>query len=95
MDWYSRYVLSWEVSVPIDREFCVSTLESALQRYGSPEIFNTDQGSQFTTTEFTDTQKDAWVQISMDKRELARYFAISSRPSNEVKNLQKRMILNY
>jgi len=66
MDWYSRYVLSWEVSVTMDSEFCVSALDSALRQYGSPDIFNTDQGSQFTSTEFTDTLKEAEVQISMD-----------------------------
>jgi putative transposase len=66
MDWYSRYVLSWEVSVTMESEFCVSALESALRLYGKPEIFNTDQGSQFTSVEFTDTLKSADVQISMD-----------------------------
>ncbi len=68
IDWYSRYVLSWEVSVTMESEFCISALGSALRQYGSPEIFNTDQGSQFTSTEFTDTLKDAEVQISMDGR---------------------------
>ncbi len=66
MDWYSRYVLSWEVSVTMDSEFCVSALDSALLRYGGAEIFNTDQGSQFTSTTFTDTLKNADIQISMD-----------------------------
>ena len=50
----------------MDSEFCVSALDSALRQYGSPDIFNTDQGSQFTSTEFTDTLKEAEVQISMD-----------------------------
>ena len=53
MDWYSRYVLSWEVSVTMESEFCVSALESALRRHDQPDIFNTDQGSQFTSNEFT------------------------------------------
>jgi len=66
MDWYSRYVLSWEVSVTMDSDFCVATLESALRQYGSPEIFNTDQGAQFTSNEFTGILKEAEVQISMD-----------------------------
>jgi putative transposase len=66
MDWYSRYVLSWEVSVTMDSEFCVSALDSALRWYGGTEIFNTDQGSQFTSTAFTDTLKNADIQISMD-----------------------------
>jgi putative transposase len=66
MDWYSRYVLSWEVSVSMESDFCVSALESALRRHGRPDIFNTDQGSQFTSKDFTGTLKDAEVLISMD-----------------------------
>ena len=66
MDWYSRHVLSWEVSVTMEEEFCVSALESALRRHGRPEIFNTDQGSQFTGDAFTGVLKDAGVAISMD-----------------------------
>ena len=65
MDWFSRYVLSWEVSTTLDVEFCVSALKEALS-FGRPEIFNTDQGSQFTSREFTDVLADAGVQISMD-----------------------------
>jgi len=66
MDWYSRYVLSWEVSVTMEEAFCVSALESALRRHGRPEIFNTDQGSQFTGEAFTGVLKAAEVDISMD-----------------------------
>lgn len=66
MDWYSRYVLSWEVSVTMDEGFCVSALESALRGHGHPEIFNTDQGSQFTGEAFTDVLRAAQVKISMD-----------------------------
>ncbi len=66
MDWYSRYVLSWEVSVTMEEAFCVSALESALRRHGRPEIFNTDQGSQFTGEAFTGVLKAAEVKISMD-----------------------------
>jgi putative transposase len=65
MDWFSRYVLSWEVSVTLESEFCVSALKQALS-FGRPEIFNTDQGSQFTSDEFTKILQDASVQISMD-----------------------------
>ncbi|MEK0340409.1 MAG: IS3 family transposase, partial [Nitrosopumilus sp.] len=65
MDWFSRYVLSWEVSVTLDPEFCVSALKEALS-LGKPEIFNTDQGSQFTSTDFTRVLLDSDVQISMD-----------------------------
>jgi len=68
IDWYSRYVLSWEISVNMESEFCISALESALRQYGHPEIFNTDQGSQFTSIAFSDTLKDANVHISMDGR---------------------------
>ena len=66
MDWYSRYVLSWEVSVTMDSDFCVSALESALRQHGQPDIFNTDQGAQYTSNDFTDKLRDAEVLISMD-----------------------------
>jgi putative transposase len=66
MDWYSRKVLSWRLSNSLDSDFCVAALEEALEKYGTPEIFNTDQGSQFTSYEFTQTLKDAGVRISMD-----------------------------
>jgi putative transposase len=66
MDWRSRFVLSWEVSVTMDSSFCVSALESAFRRYGRPEIFNTDQGSQYTSSEFTSAVLDHDVLISMD-----------------------------
>jgi len=68
MDWHSRYVLSWELSVDMEASFCVSALERALRRYGRPEIFNSDQGAQFTSKAFTNTLMDADVQISMDGR---------------------------
>lgn len=66
MDWYSRYVLAWEVSVTMEDAFCVSALESALRRHGRPEIFNTDQGAQFTGETFTGVLEGAGVDISMD-----------------------------
>lgn len=65
MDWYSRYVLSWELSNSLESGFCVSALEKALAR-GSPGIFNTDQGAQFTSEAFTQRLLSAGVQISMD-----------------------------
>jgi len=65
MDWFSRYVLSWEVSVTLECEFCVSALKQALS-LGRPEIFNTDQGSQFTSDDWTKVLLEAGVQISMD-----------------------------
>ena len=65
MDWFSRYVLSWRLSVTLDAHFCVDALEQAL-RTGQPQIFNTDQGSQFTSIAFTDVLNSAGVSISMD-----------------------------
>lgn len=67
MDWFSRYVLSWSISVTMDVHFCLEALEKALGK-GKPEIFNTDQGAQFTSREFTGMLKDAAVRISMDGR---------------------------
>ena len=66
MDWASRKVLAWRLSNTMDVEFCIEALEEALAKYGRPEIFNTDQGSQFTSPEFTDVLKNANVRISMD-----------------------------
>jgi putative transposase len=68
IDWASRAVLSWRLSNTMDVSFCVSALEEALARFGKPEIFNTDQGSQFTSTAFTGTLAAAEIRISMDGR---------------------------
>jgi len=68
MDWSTRAVLSWRLSNTMHPDFCVEALEEALLRYGKPEIFNTDQGSQFTSDDFTRTLKTAGVRISMDGR---------------------------
>jgi len=68
MDWATRHVLAWRLSNTMDARFCVEALNDALARYGRPEIFNTDQGSQFTSFEFTGVLKDAGVAISMDGR---------------------------
>ena len=67
-DWYSRKVLAWAVSNTMEVTFCVEALQGALARYGSPEIFNSDQGAQFTATAFTDCLKAADIAISMDGR---------------------------
>ena len=67
-DWTTRRVLSWRLSNTLDARFCTEALSEALERYGRPEIFNTDQGSQFTSLEFTSVLKDAGVAISMDGR---------------------------
>jgi putative transposase len=61
-------VLAWRLSNTMDAEFCVEALKEALVRFGRPEIFNTDQGSQFTSADFTDLLRDAEVRISMDGR---------------------------
>jgi putative transposase len=66
MDWCSRRVLTWRLSNSLDSEFCVEALEEALRRFGQPEIFNTDQGSQFTAATFTDALHDRGIKISMD-----------------------------
>ena len=66
MDWHSRYVLSWKLSTTLDRRFCVEALNEALAQYGKPEIFNSDQGCQFTSDEFTQILKDNKIKISMD-----------------------------
>ncbi len=66
MDWHSRRVLSWRVSNTLDTEFCIEALEEALQRFGAPDIFNTDQGSQFTSEAFTGVLNDHGIAISMD-----------------------------
>lgn len=66
MDWHSRKVLSWRLSNTIDVHFCIEALEEALALYGVPGIFNTDQGSQFTSFDFTSVLKDHEIKISMD-----------------------------
>jgi len=66
MDWHSRKVLSWRLSNTMGTDFCVEALEEALNRYGKPDIFNTDQGSQFSSMDFTDVLKNHKVRISMD-----------------------------
>jgi len=68
MDWYSRYVLSWQLSNTLDPKFCVDALEEALNGCRRPEIFNSDQGSQFNSTVFTDRLKADDIAISMDGR---------------------------
>ena len=68
MDWATRHVLSWRLSNTMDASFCVDALREALDKYGKPEIFNTDQGSQFTSAAFTDVLREADIRISMDGR---------------------------
>lgn len=66
LDWYSRRVLSWRLSNTLTTDFCIEALEEAIYHFGVPEIFNTDQGSQFTSTEFTGVLKENGIRISMD-----------------------------
>ncbi len=66
MDLYSRKILSWRLSNSLDVRFCLEALQEALVRYGAPEIFNTDQGAQFTATAFTSILEEHSIQISMD-----------------------------
>ena len=68
MDWASRKVLAWRLSNTMEADFCVAALEDAIARYGRPDIFNTDQGSQFTSFAFTTTLSEAGIRISMDGR---------------------------
>mgnify|MGYP002636090601 FL=1 len=68
MDWWSRKVLAWRLSNTMDVQFCLDALDEALERHGTPEIFNTDQGSQFTSWAWTQRLKEAGVRISMDGR---------------------------
>lgn len=66
IDWYSRFILDWEISNTLEASFCVDTLQRALQNYPRPEIFNTDQGSQFTAASFIKVLKEVGIKISMD-----------------------------
>ncbi len=66
VDWFSRKVLAWRVSITMDVYFCLEALEEALARYGAPDIMNTDQGSQFTSLAFTHLLQERGIQISMD-----------------------------
>jgi putative transposase len=66
IDWYSRRVLSWRLSNTLDSQFCVEALEEALERFGQPEIFNSDQGAQFTAEDFTKPLRERGIAISMD-----------------------------
>ena len=68
VDWFSRRVLAWRVSITMEAEFCIEALEEALAKHGKPEIFNTDQGSQFTGAEFTGVLLKNGIAISMDRK---------------------------
>ena len=66
IDWFSRYILSWRVSISLENNFCIAALEEAIEKHGNPEIFNTDQGSQFTAKNFISVLVDRKIKISMD-----------------------------
>ena len=68
MDWTSRKVLSWRLSNTLDTSFCIDAVEEAIALYGTPQLFNTEQGSQFTSDDFTDMLKERGIKISMDGR---------------------------
>ena len=85
VDWFSRKVLSWRLSITMEADFCVEALEEALARYGNPEIFNTDQGSQFTSMAFTSVLLREKIAISMDGRGAWRDNVIVERLWRSVK----------
>jgi len=66
IDWFSRYILSWKVSISLESDFCIEALEDAIEKHGQPEIFNTDQGSQFTSKNFINELTKREIKISMD-----------------------------
>jgi putative transposase len=66
VDWFTRRILAWRVSITLETDFCIEAVQEALDRHGAPEIFNTDQGSQFTSTEFIKVLADREIKISMD-----------------------------
>ena len=68
IDWFTRRVLAWRVSITMETAFCVEALEEALEKYEAPDIFNTDQGSQFTSVAFTSVLQNRNIAISMDGR---------------------------
>jgi putative transposase len=86
IDWYSRKVLAWRVSNTLDSGFCVDCLEQALRTYGAPEIFNTDQGCQFTSEVFTGKLKEHGIAVSMDGRGRALDNIFVERPWRSVKH---------
>ena len=85
VDWFSRKVLAWRVSITMEADFCVEALEEALARYGKPEIFNTDQGSQFTSMAFTSALLREKIACRMDGRGAWRDNVIVERLWRSVK----------
>jgi len=87
MDWYSRYVLSWELSSSMESSFCVKALQTALERFGTPGIFNTDQGVQFTSDAFVDTLliKTSWFPWTVKAELLITYVSKHSGVASSTK----------
>ena len=83
MDWASRKVLSWRLSNTLDTSFCIEALEEAIETYGAPEIFNTDQGSQFTSEDFTGILLKNGIRISMDGQRTVEWTMCSSNDCGE------------
>lgn len=90
MDWASRRVLSWRLSNTLTTDFCIEAVQEAIRRYGAPEIFNTDQGSQFTSLEFTQLLKDHDIAISMDGKGCWRDKAFVSYYTSPVRSVTTR-----
>lgn len=90
MDWYSRKVLAWRLSNTMDAEFCVEALKEALATHGTPETFNTDQGSQFTSSDWIEVLTDAKIKISMDGK--GRWPPSHGLQANHCRATDNRMI---
>jgi putative transposase len=85
MDWFSRRVLAWRVSISMDAAFCIEALAEAIRKHGAPQIVNTDQGAQFTSEAFTEVLKQHGIAISMDGRGCWRDNAFVERLWKKVK----------
>ena len=93
-DWYSRKVQSWRLSNTMDVQFCINAVQEAMNRWGTPAIFNTDQGSQFTSDAFTTLLKRHGIRISMDGSEPGGTMSLSSAcgaPSSTRRSISKPM----
>jgi putative transposase len=101
MDWWTRKVLSWRVSNTMDVGFCIEALEDALANHGRPEIFNSDQGSQFTSPQFTKVLQDAEIRISVDGKGrwmdnlLRAYAAFGHGPVEVIERLWRSLKYQY
>lgn len=92
MDWYSRRILSWKLSTTLDTDFCIEALDAAIKQFGIPDIFNTDQGCQFTSNNFTSNLKGHGIKISMDSKGRALDNVVIERFWRNIK--QEKIYLN-